>query len=451
MAQRTLIPLRVVPATPLPDDPRVVTEIYRPFFLAGILCVLTAGCTLGAIALLGVAFTRGYGLSGWTPYILAHANSQLYGWVGLFVIGFALQHHAPRQSRAALFYRLAYVSLGLMVSGVVLRFVAEPLALTHRPLAMGLGIVSGLLQAGAIFAFMANTSLTRFSNGQGLAWQSRFVFASLAWWTLAALAEPVFFWMSHTASAEENVRFVAQWFGPYREAQFLGFVPMMIFGVALDKMHAGFGAKPPLVWVGKAGFVLWNLGLVMHMVGWIVYFRSGFGASALYTAGGLVILVSGACLVTSTRMLERLTEPLAAQKFIRAAFGWLLVAALMLALEPLVVSLAGLPFSHAYTGAVRHALTVGFISQMILGVGLVVVSRMNDLPYGQEPPLLLAFVLVNLGNALRVGLEAATVYTDRAFLPMGVTGMIELTGLALWAATLVPIMIRDWRPGRAAA
>ncbi|CAN5460730.1 hypothetical protein BH11ARM2_BH11ARM2_17860 [soil metagenome] len=445
MANRILIPLRVVPAPAPLSDSRVVTEIYRPYFLAGILCVLTAGCALGAIALLGVAFSRGYGLGAWTPYILAHANSQLYGWVGLFIMGFALQHHAPRQSRASLFYQLAYLALGLMVSGVVLRFVAEPLALSNRPLALVLGVLSGFLQLGAIVAFMANTALTRFSDGKGLAWTTPFVFASLTWWVLVALAEPLFFVMAHGASAEANVRFVAEWFGPYREAQFLGFVPMMIFGVALDKMHAGFGAKPPFRHMGQAGFILWNAGLVLHMAGWIVLFRSGLASGVLYTEGGLTLLGAGVLLVLSTRIFESLSESISAQKFIRAAFAWFLVAATMLALEPFAVRLAGVPFSHAYTGAVRHALTVGFISQMILGVGLVVVSRMNDLPYGQEPQLFLAFVLVNLGNALRVALEAATVYTDRAFLPMGVTGMIELAGLFVWAATLVPIMVRGIR------
>jgi hypothetical protein len=429
--------------TPLPTsvvDARVVTEIYRPFFLAGMLCVLTAGCTLGAIALIGVALNQGYGLPTWTPYILAHANSQLYGWVGLFVIGFALQHHAPRQSRAALFYRLASVSLILMVSGVALRFVAEPSMAVNRALGLGLGVLSGLLQIGAIAAFIANTALTRFSTGGGIPWQSRFVFGSLAWWMLVAAAEPAIFWWSHGPDAEANLRFVAEWFAPYREAQFLGFVPLMIFGVALDKMHKGFGAKPPFVRAGKAGFVLWNLGLVLHMVGWVVAYRSGFTTSALYTAGSVVLLAGGISLVAATRMLERLTEAITAQKFIRAAFVWFLVAATMLAAEPLVLALADVSFSHAYTGAVRHALTVGFISQMIMGVGIVVTSRMNDLPYGAEPVLLVPFVLLNLGNALRVGLEAATVFTDHAFLPMGATGLVELTALALWAATLVRII-----------
>lgn len=423
-------------------DPRVVTEIYRPFFLAGMLCVLTAGCTLGAIALVGVALNQGYGLPVWTPYVLAHANSQLYGWVGLFVIGFALQHHAPRQSRAGLFYRLANVSLGLMVAGVALRFVAEPLLSVNRPMGLGLGVLSGVFQVLAITAFIANTSLTRFSTGAGLPWQSRFVFASLAWWIAVAIAEPVFFWRSHGLDSAANLRFVAEWFGPYREAQFLGFVPLMIFGVALDKMHVGFGAKPPLVSFGKAGFMLWNLGLVMHMAGWVVALRSGFHSTSLYALGSGILLIGGVALVTATRMLERLTEAISAQKFIRAAFVWFLIAGAMLAAEPFVLAYAGVSFSHAYTGAVRHALTVGFISQMIMGVGIVVTSRMNDLPYGTEPVLLLPFLLLNVGNALRVGLEAATVFTDRAFLPMGATGVFELTALAIWVATLVRLILR---------
>ena len=72
-----------------------VVSVYRPFFICGVLTVVTAGCLLGAIALFGISGRGSYLASSWTPYVLAHANSQLYGWVGFFVIGFSLQHHAP--------------------------------------------------------------------------------------------------------------------------------------------------------------------------------------------------------------------------------------------------------------------------------------------------------------------------------------------------------------------
>src|SRR5581483_380787 len=165
--------------------------IYRPFFLAGMLSVLTTGCLLGAVALLGISLRGSYTASAWTPCILAHANSQLYGWVGLFVMGFALQQHPPRASRAKLFHCLAACSLVLIGLSIGLRFVAEPMVAQDRALWLPVGVASGVMQAIAVLLFIANIGLTRHrvrdaATGAvvGLPWQSRFVFAALGWWML---------------------------------------------------------------------------------------------------------------------------------------------------------------------------------------------------------------------------------------------------------------------------
>ena len=429
MAARELTPLRILGQPPSAsgssegqEDERASTRIYRPFFLAGILSVLTAGCTLGAVALLGIAMNGSYTSTAWTPYVLAHANSQLYGWVGFFVMGFALQQHAPRQSRARLFHVLAYWSLGLAAVGIGLRFAAEPLDL------VGLGMFSCVLQLAAVALFNLNTAVTRSKTGQGLTWQTKLVFASLFWWLLVATAEPFYFYFAHT----KGVEFVAEWFPPYREAQFLGFVTMMIFGVAFVKMHSCFGARPALRLQGELGFALWNVGLLARMAGWITYFRSGMAPDAfwLYGLGGVFIAVAAVLLVTASRLFERTEFTIPAHKFVRGAMAWLLLAGVLLILEPLHLRLIGQPFSHAYTGAIRHAVTVGFISQMILGVGMHVVANMNDLVARRQ--LWSVFWLLNMGNAARVAFEIATDYAPRAFLPMGFTGFVELTGLFIW-------------------
>jgi hypothetical protein len=38
------------------------------------------------------------------------------------------------------------------------------------------------------------------------------------------------------------------------------------------------------------------------------------------------------------------------------------------------------PFSHAYYGSIRHAITVGFASQMIMGVAAYVVPALRGVP-----------------------------------------------------------------------
>ena len=76
--------------------------------------------------------------------------------------------------------------------------------------------------------------------------------------------------------------------------------------------------------------------------------------------------------------------------------------------DPIHLAQIGMPFSHAFTGATRHAVPVGFISQMIIGVGMHVVARLNGLGEDRLPAVWRVFWVLNLGNAGRVVLPAFT-------------------------------------------
>lgn len=446
MARPNLLPLRVLSATVTPKSAsdRASVEIYRPFFTAGIVTVLTAGCLLGAIALFGIASAGSYTISAWTPHILAHANSQLFGWVGFFVMGFALQQHAPSVARARTFHVLAWASLGLMAAGIALRFAAEPLVAIDRGLGVPLGVTAGLLQFLAVVSFLINTTYTRHRPipREPLAWQSLFVFASLGWLFLISVAEPFVFLGSHQADRAQSIQFVAEWFAPLREAQFLGFVAMMIFGVSMTKLSSCFGAQDADRAHGLMGFGWWTAGLLLRMFGWVWAFRHGMqgNSQAVYFTGGVCLAIGAVHVAYATRIFGKLETSLRSHKFIRAAFGWLAIAGLLFVLEPSHLGALGQPFSHAYTGAIRHAVTVGFISQMIIGIGSHVVGRMNDLEEARLPRLWPTFWLLNVGNAARVICEIGTDYTPAAFAPMGITGFVELTGLVFWATAMAQAM-----------
>lgn len=446
MAIKEMHRLRIIP-TKVVGSSRANIEIYKPFFLAGIISVLTAGCTLGAIALFGISQQGSYTASAWTPYVLAHANSQLYGWVGFFIIGFALQQHAPRMDRLKLFHWLAWSSLVLMAVGIGLRFAAEPLVHVDPSLWRPIGVGSCVFQTIAVVCFIANTTITRHRKGEKLPWQSLFVFTSLGWMLAVAIAEPFYFAAAHQPDPTASVLFVAKYFAPYRDAQFIGFVGNMIFGVALVKMNSCFGARTADKTSGQIAFVAWNLGLISHMLGWLTAFRAGMTPESFrfYQLGSALLATGAAFGVHSLGIFSKLELRLSSHKFIRAALLWLLVGAAMMLLEPFHLRAIGMPFSHAYTGAVRHALTVGFISQMILGVGLHVAHKMNDIPDALIPKLWTAFLLLNIGNAARVGLEVATDYSPQAFALMGITGFVELTALALWAIAMGTTMLRKRR------
>lgn len=440
MARSNLLPLRVIPTRVAPKAAadRAAVEVYRPYFAAGILTVLTAGCLLGAIALFGISRAGTYTASAWTPHILAHANSQLFGWVGFFVMGFALQQHAPSVARARLFHLLAWSSLSLMATGISLRFVAEPLS------SIPLGVTACSLQIVAVILFLFNNTYTRHrpEPRERLAWPTLFVFGSLFWLLAVSIAEPFVFLGSHQADSPLSIQFVAEWFAPLREAQFLGFVAMMIFGVSMTKFSSCFEAQPADKAHALMGFGWWTLGLLLRMFGWVWAFRHGMEgpSQAIYYTGGVCLAIGAIHVAYATRIFFKLAASLRSHKFLRAAYTWLIIAGVLLVLEPTHLGALGQPFSHAYTGAIRHAVTVGFISQMIIGVGSHVAARMNDLDDALLPKLWPTFWLLNLGNAARVACEIATDYTPAAFAPMGITGFIELTGLVLWAAVMARTM-----------
>jgi NnrS protein len=439
MARENLILLRVLPNRTVAG--RASVEIYRPFFLAGILTVLTAGCALGAFALLGISRAGTYTASAWTPHILAHANSQLFGWVGFFVIGFALQEHPPAEAKVRLFHLLASISLIALTAGIVLRFIAEPLVLTHRVLGVSVGLAACYCQILGVLVFLINQRVTRFKGVRG--WQSYFVTGSLGLFLIIALAEPFIFLGSHQAEAIANTQFIAEWFPPLRDAQFLGFVTMMIFGVSLTKFHTCFGMPEANRSCGLLGLLWWVVGLVLHVTGHIWAYRHSFAgaSSTAHFVGSLCLAVGAVYVVVATNVFANVQKKLRSHKFIRAAYLWLLVAGLLMIVEPLHLRYTDQLFSHAYTGAIRHALTVGFISQMIVGVGSHVIATMKDLGDSKLNPLWATFVLLNIGNLGRVACEIGTDYDKFFFLPMGLTGFLELAGLALWAIPIAKIIL----------
>jgi len=90
-------------------------------------------------------------------------------------------------------------------------------------------------------------------------------------------------------------------------------------------------------------------------------------------AGSVTVLVLG------WRLFSRPLESDRSLKFLRAAYVWLLVSLAMLVLLPAYQygllawqapesAAVQIGFSHAYYGAIRHAITVGFISLMIVGM-----------------------------------------------------------------------------------
>jgi hypothetical protein len=117
----------------------------------------------------------------------------------------------------------------------------------------------------------------------------------------------------------------------------------------------------------------------------------------------------------------------------------------MMLLLPVYQAISGIPFSHAYYGAIRHAITVGFVSLMIMGIGAKVAATHGTRYAGPLSRLWWPFVLINIGCLLRVSLQVATDWHPVFYRFIGVSGLVEVSALAWWGYGVVWLMHHGWR------
>jgi hypothetical protein len=430
--------------------PDAADTIYRPFFKAGIAVVLTLGAVWGAWLLLRIAWTGAFATAT-LHEVNAHGHAQIFGWVGLFVMGFAYQAF-PRFKHTTLSHpRLAQASLWLMLAGLISRCVCEPLAGPASWTAVT-AVAGSAVEVVAILLFAAIVVLTWRGSGRPLALYDAYILAALAWFVVQAVGETAYLAATLAAARREDLLALVQtWQGALREAQIHGFALLMILGVSQRFLPNFYGVPQTSRRLSRTALVLLNLAVVGECLGLILMGSRGHAWAALWYGSALVVAGTVLALVRGIGVFGPVAEPDRSLKFIRAAYAWLPASLTMLVLLPLYQrgllahwapdsAAASTGFSHAYYGAVRHAITVGFISLMIVGVAAKVVPTLNGVDVRRLAALWAPFVLINAGCALRVLAQTATDFTPRAFGVAGVSGVLEVTGLALWGVHLWRVM-----------
>jgi hypothetical protein len=450
------------PATvaPAPAADAAADAIYRPFFKAGIVVVLTLGAAWGAYLLLRIAFSGdGFQAVG-LHEINAHGHAQIFGWVGLFVMGFAYQAF-PRFKHTSLSHpRLALATLGLMVAGVVGRSVCEPLGAAWPWLAAP-AVAASALEVVAIALFVGIILATWRASGKPLAFYDWYVLSAFAWFLAQAVYEVIYLAATFATPPDELVPLVARWQGALREMQIHGFALLIILGVSQRLFAHFYGFPAPSRRLSAIALACLNAAVVGEVVG-LVCLRQGAVWVALWYGSVLLLAGTVVVLVRDWRIFGRASESDRSLKFLRAAYVWLFVSLGMLVLMPAYQygllpwlapeTFAAHPhFSHPYYGAVRHAVTVGFISLMIVGVAAKVVPTLNGVDVRGLSGLWGPFLLINAGCALRVVAQTLTDFTADSFPYAGVSGVLEVTGLALWGAHLWAVMAGRVRARPAAA
>lgn len=451
---RLLTELNAPPAPPPPEPPPVrlsADGIYRPFFLGGIATILTLGAVWGAYLLIRIAVAGRFTAVG-IHEVNAHGHAQIFGWVGLFVMGFAYQAF-PRFKHTALRYPgLAWLSFGLMIVGVVTRAILEPIADGFDGVAVG-AVAASTVEVVAVGLFVGILAATWRASGKPFEVYDAYIASALAWFFAQAVFEAVYTAALFRAGPGELVPLVATWQGALRDFQIHGFATLMILGVSQRLLPYMFDFPAGSRRLGRVALIGLNLAVLGEATGLVLMRLHSPAWAGLWYLSVLTFAGFVAALVWNWKVFRRPGEPDRSLKFLRAAYLWLLISLGMLVALP-VYQFALLPvlnpqadavrtgFSHAYYGATRHAITVGFVSLMIVGVASKVVPILRGAVPNRLPTLWAPFVLINVGCTLRVVGQTATDWAGEFFPLAGVSGVLEVTGLAIWGAHLAALMLR---------
>ena len=443
--QALLRDLRAEAENPSPEQyvyqESLADYIYRRFFKAGIAITLTVGVLWGAINLLEIALDKNLLQPRLVPSIHAHAHAMIFGWVGLFVMGFAYQSF-PRFKFTTLWRPgLANLTFFLMLVGIGARMGAE--LLQPAPLGLGLGVLSAGVEFAAISLFVLIILRTARQSMEPPNAYERFIFSAFVWLLVQAIFSDVFFFAKATAASQEQlVHRIALLDAPLRDVQLFGFAALIIAGVSQRFVPVVYGLRRPSQDRQKLIFALMNASLILDVMSYIALLSSG----NVYLAAGLEIsyllmVVWAILLVRQLRVFSTPARSDRSWKFIRAAYAWLLVSLAMMPFFMVYGALTHQIFSHAYWGAHRHAFTVGFVSLMIVGVASRVVPILAGVETSRVSSLWGPFVLLNVGCSARVLFQILTDLAPNVAYPLiGPSGFVEFTALAWWGIGLWRIM-----------
>ena len=418
-------------------SPRMLARenLYRRFLKAALLFTFTGGTALGAWALILMALRGELGGIG-RGLIQVHGHYQLFGWAGLFVVGVAY-HILPRLSGRPLpSYRLASISFVLLVMGTILRVgqVLDPGG--GRSAVLICGALLEIAGCGLFAWTVARILMPRAAHLE--AYEGYLLFGT-GWLVVASFLNLAHAWYLSSRAVFEVPPYLNV---PYLTVFLVGFVTFWILGVSLRTLPVfmGLQARPSVAWPVTVPL---TLAITVLAIGESSYLAGGgVAARNAFAVGGLLL---SACLAVFTWALGIFgrapggREPgvdRGHEKFLRLGYAWLLISGGMLAVFS-VLALRGADMNHALVGAYRHALTVGFITTVMVGMATRIVPVFRGVPLHSIALREWTFWLLAVGNVMRVLFQVLSGLFGPGWLRLtGVSGVLELSALVLFGFNL---------------
>ena len=415
-------------------------ELARASIVLGTL----AGFSVGLLLLLPVAFRVPIELP-WLPLAQVHGQVQTLGFATLFILAVGTVIFPRFLGTPHWDARQAELGGLLLAAGVVLRAISQPIdpsALRAAGLvSSGLLTLLGPLLFARAMVRGCRASVQPFGAwhlAMGIGFGSLLLALALNLWAMLRLA------IEGAALVPPGLD------DAIVHLELRGFIVGVGMAVSLKVLPQFLILRPP--WAAAFGLLLpgYAVGLVLGALGWLTLLlwpTEGQFWATLRATGDFLATLTLVGFVLALRLYEpaaresgrpHITNPI--RLWIRLAYGWLLVATVLFSFFSLREGLGGLPGSFTEVSAARHALTMGFLMTLLVGMASRILPGYSG--WAQQRPRFTAWMigLLSTGALLRVGGELSGGYGG-IFGPItGIGGTLGVAGFVLFAATLWPAL-----------
>jgi len=400
-----------------------LSRLLMTFVTSGLIFMLFPGTLLGVWNLLQISGRESVGLIS-PAWLQAHGHAQVFGWIGSFLLGIGFYSIPKLRGETSGAIRGAWVCWALWTTGVAVRWASTVYLWEWRILLP----VSGVLELMAFLFFFRTVSQHRpeQSGKSGMEpWVWVVLTATIGF--LGALIANVAGSVSVSLQGQ-NPAFPHRFDQRYLALLGWGFLVPFVWGFSAKWMRVFLGLRPLRVKALLGAVLVNSAGVILAILGMITVAVWFFVASAVSSIVAIRMFEPNEQ-EAKTRGIHR-SFPF----FVRLAYGWLLVAAL------LGVAANFWDNSGGIWGASRHALTVGFISVMVLSVGQRILPAFAGMRLLWSPKLMFGgLFLLTIGCSLRVSCEVLAYqgYADWAWQVLPISALLELGGLTLFAVNIL--------------
>lgn len=404
-----------------------LSRLLIAFVSSGLVFMLLPGTFLGVWNLLQIS-GRQSAASVSPAWLQAHGHAQVFGWIGSFILGIGFYSVPKLRNVAQPGFGAAWACWLMWTAGVAARWFANVYGWEWRWLLPA----SAVLELAAFLIFFRAVSRHRPDSPAKKSfepWIWVVISASIGLMSVLAvnLGATIYLALYGATPAVSHVLdqrclVLTMW----------GFLVPFVWGFSSKWMPVFLGLKPVRPGLLFAALVADFAGIVLTFAG------PENPATVLFVAA--VALAIAALRMFEPAQQEPKTRGVhrSFPCFVRMAYGWLVVAAL------LGVGAALWDSSGGIWGASRHALTVGFIAVMVLCVGQRVLPAFAGMRLLWSTRLMFAaLALLTIGCTLRVSAEVLAYqgYANWAWSVLPVSAVLELAGITAFGVNIAATFI----------